>query len=410
MKILVAEDDAPSRLLLMRRLGACGHDVVAVTDGKEGWDAVVQDRPDIAVLDWMMPKLDGIDLCRKIRNTGNLPYVYIIMLTAKGQDEDMITALEAGADDYIVKPFNPDVLRSRVAVGSRLVQYDKELTEKNEQLRKHNVEMRKLVEERSRQLIHAERMATVGLLSAGIAHEINNPTTFISGNVQTLRQFWEDMKPALETGDLAAIDSHKLAFILQEMSKTIDGIHSGALRISKIVNGLKAFCRKDEGNMNPCDIKTCIEHSLELCHNTLKYHVKVEKTLDPDLPRIMGDAQQLEQVLINLFTNAAHAIGDSEGTLSVGVRNEGNRLVIEVGDTGCGIPEDNLNDVWQPFFTTKPMGEGTGLGLSTVLGIIENHSGQIGVENKPEGGALFTITLPSIQKENHCESQVAHSR
>ena len=112
MKILVAEDDAPSRLLLQRKLGAWGHDIIAVTDGEEGWDAVVQDRPDIAVLDWMIPKLDGIDLCRKIRNTENLPYVYIIMLTAKGQDRDTIAAFEAGADDYIVKPFNQDVLRS----------------------------------------------------------------------------------------------------------------------------------------------------------------------------------------------------------------------------------------------------------------------------------------------------------
>ncbi|MCH8194086.1 MAG: hypothetical protein IIA65_08715 [Planctomycetes bacterium] len=183
--------------------------------------------------------------------------------------------------------------------------------------------MEELAEARSKQLIHAERMATVGLLSAGIAHEINNPTTFISGNVQTLRKFWADLKPALETDDLNAIEPHKLAFILEEMSNTIDGIHSGAMRISKIVNGLQAFCRKDEGNMKPCDIVACIEQSLELCHNTLKYHVKVEKTLDPDLPEIMGDAQQLEQVLINLFTNAAHAIGDREGTLFMAWFNSG---------------------------------------------------------------------------------------
>lgn len=406
MKILAAEDDTPSRILLTRTLRGWGHEVIEVADGAAGWQEVVRDRPDIAILDWLMPELSGIDLCRKIRGVENLPYIYIMILTAKEQDRDTVEAFEAGADDYIVKPFNRDLLRSRLTVGIRLVQYDKALTKRNEQLRKHGAAMEKLAEARSKQLIHAERMATVGLLSAGIAHEINNPTTFIAGNAQTLRQFWEDVKPVLETGNLNAIDSHKLAFILEEMSKTIDGIHNGALRISKIVNGLKAFCRKDEGNMKPCDIKACVEQSLELCRNTLKYHVKVEKTLDPDLPRIMGDAQQMEQVLINLFTNAAHAIGDGGGTLSIGVRNEGNRIVIEVGDTGPGIPEAKLDDVWQPFFTTKPVGEGTGLGLSIVLGIIENHDGQISVENKPQGGALFTITIPSIEKENRCESQV----
>ena len=152
-----------------------------------------------------------------------------------------------------------NLLRSRVVVGTRVIEYDKALTKKNEQLQKHSAEMEELAEARSKQLIHAERMATVGLLSAGIAHEINNPTTFISGNVQTLRQFWADLKPALETDDLNAIEPHKLEFILDEMSKTIDGIHNGALRISKIVNGLKAFCHKDEGNMRPCDIKACID-------------------------------------------------------------------------------------------------------------------------------------------------------
>ena len=260
MKILVAEDDTPSRLLLTRKLSAWGYEVIAAEDGNQAWDALLRDRPDIAILDWMMPGQDGAGLCRQIRNAKDRPYIYTILLTAKGCDQDILAGFDAGADDYMTKPFDSDILRSRVSVGARVVNYDKELAVKNEQLRQHSADMEKLAQERSQQLVHAERMATVGLLSAGIAHEINNPTAFISGNIQTLEKFWQDVEPVLQPGsDKGNSLSDKIEFILEEMPNTINGIRSGVERISKIVNGLKAFCRKDHGNLMACDANVCIE-------------------------------------------------------------------------------------------------------------------------------------------------------
>lgn len=399
MKILVAEDDIISRTLLEGMLNNWGYVVIVTEDGNQAWDAIQKENPDIVILDWMMPGLDGIDLCRNIRNAENLHYIYIIMLSAKGTDEDVLAGFSAGADNYMVKPFDSGILRSRIAVGSRVIEYDRELTKKNKQLRQHSSKMEKLAQERSRQLVHAERMATVGLLSAGIAHEINNPTAFISGNIQTLEKFWKDVAPMLQAGsDDGKSLSGKIEFILEEMPNTIDGIRGGVKRISKIVNGLKAFCRKDHGDLVTCDVNACIEQSLELCRNALKYHVTVEKNLINNLPQIKADSQQIEQVFVNLFTNAADAIGEKDGTMTIETKVADDTVLITVGDSGPGIVEDKLDDIWQPFFTTKPVGSGTGLGLSTVLGIIENHEGHIEVKNKPTSGALFMISLPAFSE------------
>ena len=398
MKILIAEDDPASRIALKTILQKWGHEIVVAEDGNHAWKILQTDSPKLAILDWMMPGIEGVELCRRIREKTDGDYVYIILLTVKVENEEIVAGLDAGADDYITKPFDREVLRSRVAVGARIVQYETLLAEKNVQLQRYGSEMEKLAQERSKQLIHAERMATVGLLSAGIAHEINNPTAFIAGNIQTLERFCTDMEPALrqqiqQNGE----DTQKLEFILDEMPKTVEGIRKGVMRISRIVKGLKSFCRKNENSVAACDINTCVEQALELCHNALKYYVTIEQDLAENLPQIMADSQQIEQVLINLFVNAADAMTEyGQGTLTIKTQSTDNSVVVKVSDTGQGIPDDKLDDIWQPFFTSKPPDKGTGLGLFTVRGIIENHEGQIKAENKPTGGAEFTITLPAV--------------
>ncbi len=398
MKILIAEDDPTLQMVLKSILQRLGHEIVVAEDGNQAWKILQTDSPKLAILDWMMPGIEGVELCRRVRERTDGDYVYIILLTGKVENKDIVAGLDAGADDYITKPFDSDVLHSRVAVGARIVQYETVLAEKNVQLQHYGSEMEKLAQERSKQLIHAERMATVGLLSAGIAHEINNPATFIAGNIQTLERFCTDMEPALrqqiqQNGE----DTEKLQFILQEMPKAVEGIHNGVTRISRIVKGLKSFCRKNEEPLAACDINTCVEQALELCHNALKYYVTIEQDLAENLPQIIADSQQIEQVLINLFVNAADAMTEyGRGTLTIKTQGTDNSVVVKVSDTGPGILEDKFDDIWQPFFTTKPPDKGTGLGLFTVRGIIENHEGQIKAENKTTGGAEFTITLPVV--------------
>ena len=401
MKILVAESDTSLRSLLVSSLRGWGHKVVTVEAGRKAWESIVQHHPDIALLDWAMPRLDGINLCRRIRKEENLSYIYIIMLTSGERHQDILAGFSAGMDDYIVRPFNKDIFRCRVSVGARVAQYDKELTGKNEELRTQIAKIEKLAEERSKQLVHAERMATVGLLSAGIAHEINNPTAFIAGNIQTLERFCEDLEPLLrEQISAQGENTHKMEFILEETPKIIGGIRNGVTRISHIVRGLKGFCCKNENLEAACDINTCIKQALDLCHNALKYHITVEQNLAEALPYIKADPQQIDQVLVNLFVNAADAMKDhfkgenERGILSIETKSVENTVLVTVGDTGPGIPENKLNDIWKPFFTTKPPDRGTGLGLFTVNGLDESHDGRIEVNNKSSGGAEFTITFP----------------
>ncbi len=411
MKILIADDDIPVRKMLAKMIGSCGYEIITAGDGDTTWDSIIRERPDIAIFDWMMPGYDGISLCKKVRSEPNLPYIYIILLTSKRQNDEILMGYNAGADDYIIKPFDKDMLLSRIAVGSRVANYEKQLTEKNEKLQRYSTEMKELAEERSRQLVHAERMATIGTLSAGIAHEINNPAAFIAGNIQILENFWKEVESVVlpQDGSEKSLDE-KYKFILEEMPKTIEGIRVGVKRISKIVNGLKSFCRKGKLNLIKCDVNACIEQSLELCRSVLKYHVTVEKKLMQNLPSVKADQQQIEQIMVNLFTNAADAIGEIDGTLTITTMISEDNIVIKVDDTGPGFPADKLDAVRQPFFTTKPPGSGTGLGLFIVRGIIENHKGQFKIENKPQGGALFTITLPIYSEGLEREIENINSR
>lgn len=406
MRILVADDDRVSRIALNAILGNAGHEAVVAEDGDKAWDVLREGGVDIAILDWMMPGLKGIELCERIREQERegRGYVYVMLLTGMDDRKDVVAGLEAGADDYITKPFDRAVLMSRVDVGVRIKRYEA-------RLREYSEEMERLVEERSRQLVHAERMATVGLLSAGIAHEINNPNTFISGNIQTLERFWEDLGPLLGEFDIGDEQvGRKVEYIVEQMPGIMDGMRKGVHKISRIVDGLKGYCRTNGGNACAVDINECINSSLELCHNSLKYHVRVEKDLADDLPTVGADAQQMEQVFVNLFVNASHAIDSSEeGLLEIRSYVKGCKVVVEVADNGSGIAEEHIDEIWKPFFTTKDVDKGTGLGLYTIMNIVREHGGDIEAGNRECGGAVFTVVLPVVCGKGNADKKDAEN-
>ncbi|MBU2511851.1 response regulator [bacterium] len=398
MRILIAEDDFLARTFLESSLDSWGHEVIAASNGEEAWDILQgAEAPRIVILDWNMPKMDGVEVCRNIRSRQMVPYTYVILLTSKMLKEEIDSAYEAGVDDYLIKPFKEDQLQRRLRVGLRVVDYESKLSENRQQLEVYATQMEKLAEERGHQLAHAQRMATLGVLSAGIAHEINNPTTFIAGNAQVLNNFWPVLEESLKplTSKDGGVISQQAIFILEETPKIIKSINNGVQRITKIVNGLKSYARHGDAQMKPCSINHIIEQALELCCNALKYHVQVQKELMNSPPEIFADAQQIEQVLVNLFVNSADAIGTkADGTLKIKTKLEETRLIIEIEDNGTGFPTKHLEKIWDPFFTTKEPGKGTGLGLAIIRGIVENHKGSITALNLDKGGARFSISLP----------------
>lgn len=397
MEVLVAEDDKTSRIVIEKLLLRWGFNVQVACDGAEAWELIQDAKTSmLAVLDWVMPHMTGPEVCAKVSKRTSGPFVYMVLLTAKEDDDIKSIGLDAGAHAFMRKPFNPDELQSCLRVGERVIRYESELREKNDRLQEYANGMEKLAEHRARQLAHTERMATLGLLAAGVAHEINNPSTFISGNAQTLEQAWEIVeKPIQEYARSGNGDTEKIQMVLEEFPMMLEGILEGVRRITRITDGLKSFARQGGGDKQIFSLDDVITKALDLCHNQLKYHVTVEKSLEDEQSNLFGDAQQIEQVLVNLFVNAGQAMKpDGAGVLRVSTRRDGPVVEITVEDNGPGFPEGVVEEIFKPFFTTKSQGEGTGLGLSISQGIVEGHEGAIWAENRRAGGARFVIRFP----------------
>ena len=257
--------------------------------------------------------------------------------------------------------------------------------------------MEELAELRAKQLLHADRMATLGLVSAGVAHEVNNPATFISGNVQTIKQFWGDvewvLRERLEHTD--GDEARKLVFVLEELPKALEGIHGGVKRIAKIVKGLKLYAGHQTSAKSVCAVGTCVERALDLCRYQLKKSTSIERDVPDTLPAIFADSQQIEQVIINLVMNGVDAMeGSPNPTIRVTANGDDASITLYIEDNGPGIPDAVIEKIWDPFFTTKSASKGTGLGLAICKSIVEDHGGQLSVENKQEGGARFRVELP----------------
>lgn len=403
-RVLLAEDDVLTRSLLTRLAGQWGYEVVAVADGDRALSVLNEpDGPRLAVLDWHMPGADGVEICRRLSERGpDAPYVHVILITSETSTDGLSEALDHGAHDFMTKPLVPQQFKSRLGVGRRVLAYSEELTRKNDELRRYTTQLEALAATRAKQLLHADRMATLGVLTSGVAHEVNNPTTFISGNAQTIRQFWQDVDPVLRRGlpCVSAEEQVKLDFVLEELPRAIDGILGGVKRIANIVRGLKTYSRHGKGDKHPCSIGQVIQSAVNLCTYDLSQR-QVAVTLDvaSELPAVRGDAQQLEQVLINLVMNAVQAMeGVDDRRLAIGAARSGARVLVTVQDSGPGIAPALRDRIWNPFFTTKAPGEGTGLGLSICRDIVKDHDGELSLQCPESGGARFVLDLPALER------------
>lgn len=259
------------------------------------------------------------------------------------------------------------------------------------------------------QVIQSEKLATIGQLTAGMAHEINNPVGFVTSNLNTLNKYIDRLvtfmaaqadavnKSASPRGkeDLADVRrSLKIDYILTDVRKLLAESLDGTSRVSKIVKDLGSFSRVDTGERAPADLTECIERGVTIVWNELKYKVTLHRDYG-DVPKVVCNMQQINQVVMNLLVNASHAM-DKPGEITLSTRVEGSWAVIRVADTGKGIAPEHLAKIFEPFFTTKEAGKGTGLGLSISFDIIKQHGGDLSVESTVGLGTTFTIRLPLV--------------
>lgn len=258
------------------------------------------------------------------------------------------------------------------------------------------------------QILQQEKMASIGSLAAGVAHEINNPMGFISSNLSSLGKYMEKisafnaalMEAVQSKGDTETLvvlnelrKKMKIDFILGDISGLLAESHDGAERVRRIVQDLKSFSHVDEAECKPFSINECLTSTLNMARNEIKYVADIEEEYDPDLPLLNCYPQQLNQVFMNIMVNAAHAI-EVYGTIKIKTEREADDIVVRISDTGKGIAPEHLTRIFEPFFTTKEVGKGTGLGLSISYDIIKKHGGMMNVESEIGIGTTFVIRLP----------------
>jgi signal transduction histidine kinase len=332
----------------------------------------------------------------------------VIIISGVDRPQRVRDALRLGAVDYLIKPCELGTLTHSVerALERRLLQrtartYKSHLESQNIELANRKRELERL----QGQLVHTEKMASLGQLSAGIAHELNNPAGFVYGNMDLLQGHISDLTrlfhaydtmllpedAAQSIGSLKAQIGYEV--LMEDLTSIISDCREGAERICDVVKNLRLFSRLDEAELKSVDIHEGIESTVRLLSSYYKTGHIVLRRDYTHLPPVSCYASQLNQVWMNLLVNAAQAVKD-QGEVTISTSLETNSVAIMISDTGSGIPEDKLSRIFEPFFTTKPVGEGTGLGLSISYGIVERHGGTIDVVSEVGKGTTFAIRIP----------------
>ncbi len=370
-KVLIVDDELLNRELLEAILHE-QYEVITACNGQEALSKVSSECPDIVLLDIIMSDINGYEVCRQLKKNKETSIIPVVMITVLKEKDERIKAIEVGADDFLSKPVDPTEVLTRVKSLLRVKSLYDELTEINKTLRQRIAEQ---VEELYQTIAEKERLAklaVMGRLTAGVAHEIRNPLGGIRLLAEGLR------------AQLAEDDPNR---------KYVDKILVGEAKLSQFVHNFLIFARPFELKLVPISINQIIDDSLTVLVNKIeKANVKILKNIPETLPKILIDPDRMCQVASNLIVNALEAMKNGgELRISAELIDEQSMMELRFEDTGCGIEQKEISNLFTPFYSTK--GTGTGLGLAIVHNIIELHHGWIEVESKLRQGTIFRICL-----------------
>jgi two-component system, NtrC family, sensor kinase len=436
---ILVVDDTPNNLrLLSEMLTAQGYKVRQAINGQLALSTVQRNPPDLILLDINMPGMNGYQVCEEIKTDYRTREIPIIFISALDDVLDKVTAFKIGGCDYITKPFHVEEVIARVENQLSIRRLSLQLQDKIEMLQESERLQREKASQlesalhelkyTQAQLIQSEKMSGVGRIAAGVSHEINNPISFISGNLTCAEQYFKSLIRLVETYQKSypqtqpeiqkIVEEIELDFLLDDWQKLINSMEVGVERICQIVRSLQIFARQNEAQLKPIDIHESIDNTLILLHHRLKPTgeaggIEVIKDYRP-LPKVTCYASQLNQVFMNVLSNAIDALAHQPPPRVITIRTQmrqekrdkskeakdillADSVVIQITDNGCGIKEEILHKIFDPFFTTKPVGTGTGLGLSISYQIIvDRHGGQIKCNSTLGKGTELAIELPIV--------------
>jgi signal transduction histidine kinase len=448
IRILLVDDNPTNLKMLSESIRDQGWTTLIATDGESAIEQTEYAQPDLILLDVMMPGIDGFETCRQLKSNLNTFRIPVIFMTALSDSIDKVRGLDMGAVDYIVKPFQHEEVLARIKLHLKLHQLTKALEEKNdlfqqkiiqqqeteEKLQILNLELEHRVEQRTAELMQSlqqlqqtqlkliqnEKMSALGNLVAGVAHEINNPVGFISGNLEQATLSLQDVIEHLNlyrTGkskvDIAEhAEDIDIDYLLEDLPKMISSMKTGCDRIKQISISLRTFSRADTDHKVEANIHEGINSSLMILHHRLKAsqehpEIQVIKQYGK-IPSVECFLGQLNQVFMNLLANAIDAFEEqNQGqsyaqieanpniiTITTELSLDQQHVVIKIQDNGIGIPEEIQSKIFDHLFTTKAVGKGTGLGLSISKQIIEEcHGGSLELISNSTG-TTFIISIP----------------
>ncbi|MEW5806701.1 MAG: response regulator [Acidobacteriota bacterium] len=365
ISVLIVEDDEDQAFLEKEKLEQAfpSSKIDVVNNGTDCLRKPLGEY-DLIFLDLNLPDIFGLDLLKKIQMTCDIP---VIIITGENDISSAVSALKSGASDYVIKSNNafevlPIIAQNAIA----------------------NYQTKKESEILKQRLIQSEKMAAIGKLASGVAHEINNPLTAVLGFTEIL-----------------LLKSH------DGFKSKLEKIRESAMRCKRIVEDLLSFAREHKTEKKLLNVNELLERSLSIGNSLIKmFNIQVQKVFEEPSPCFYGDEFHMQQVFVNIYSNACHAMEHSEKkilTISTGSCNDS--IFIRFSDTGHGIPAGILSRIFDPFFTTKEVGKGSGLGLSICYGIIAEHSGKISAESPPGEGATFIIELPKADQLHAHETE-----
>lgn len=418
--ILIVDDTPENIRFLASLLLNQGYNVRKALNGNMALTAVKSLLPDLVLLDITMPEMDGYEVCKRLKEDTQTAKVPVIFLSALDNVADKVKAFQSGGVDYITKPFQFEEVLARIQTQLTIQALQAQLQVQNAQLRQALSDLQKTQVE----LLQKEKMAALGQLVAGIAHEINNPISFVSGNLTPAKAYINDLlhiielyqqeypepSPALQ----AAIAEVDLDFLVADLEKLMGSMRTGVERIRSVILALRIFSRLDESEVKVVDLHEGIDSVLLLVQHRLYQEQSVEIQIIKEygaLPAVTCYASQLNQVFLNIIGNAIEALevaikankfalndASAKEQPTIWIKTEitpNNTVLVRIKDNGLGIAEEVKPHLFEPFFTTKQIGKGMGLGLLTSYQIVtEKHKGNLTYESMPGQGTEFIVEIP----------------